>query len=86
MIFLIEYNRALGKLLQIKEFSADDPAAAASARLVLELEQMRSKEEHEIVILEAESEHQLRKTHRRYFESISALADLDALILTREAA
>jgi hypothetical protein len=86
MIFLIEYNRALGKLVQIKEFLADDLAAAASARLVLELAQMRSKDEHEIVILEAESVHQLRKTHRRYFESISALADLDALILTREAA
>jgi hypothetical protein len=86
MIFLIEYDRALGKLVQIKEFSADDFAAAASARLVLELKQMQSKYEHEIVILEAESEQQLRKTHRRYFESISALADLDALILTREAA
>ncbi len=86
MIFLIEYDRALGKLVQLKEFSADDLAAATSARLVLELEQMQSKYEHEIVILEAESEQQLRKTHRRYFESISALADIDALILTREAA
>jgi hypothetical protein len=86
MIFLIEYDRALGTLVQIKEFSADDLATATSVRLALELEQMRSKDEHEIVILEAESAHQLRKTHRRYFESISALADLDALILTREAA
>jgi hypothetical protein len=86
MIFLIEYNRALGKLVQLKEFAAGDVTSATSARLVLELEQILSRDEHEIVILEAESEHQLRKTHRRYFESISALADPDASILAREAA
>jgi hypothetical protein len=86
MIFLIEYDRALGTLVQLKVFADDDITTATDARLELELAQMRSKDEHEIVILEAESEHQLRKTHRRYFESISALADLDALILTREAA
>lgn len=86
MIFLIEYDRAIGKLVQLKVFSDEDITIATDARLELELEQMQSSNEHEIVILEAESERQLRKTHRRYFESISALADLDALILAREAA
>jgi len=86
MIFLIEYDRALGTLVQLKVFADEDITTANNARLELELEQMRAKIEHEIVILEAESEQQLRKTHRRYFESISALADPDTSILTRVAA
>jgi hypothetical protein len=86
MIFLIEYDRALGKLVQLKEFASGEVTAAAKTRLELELEQMLSNGKHEIVILEAESKSELRKTHRRYFESISALANPDASILTREAA
>jgi hypothetical protein len=86
MIFLIEYDRALGTLVQLKVFADEDITTATDARLELELEQMRAKVEHEIVILEAESEQQLRKTHRRYFESISTLADPDTSILTRVAA
>jgi ribosomal protein L4 len=86
MIFLIEYDRALGKLVRLREFAADESATATSARLVLELEQMLSKDEREIVILEAESEEQLRKTHRRYFETISVLANPNSSLLSREAA
>jgi hypothetical protein len=86
MIFLIEYDRAIGKLVQLKVFSDEDITIATDTRLELELEQMQSSNEHEIVILEAESEHQIRKTHRRYFESISTLADPDTWILKREAA
>ena len=86
MIFLIEYDRSRGALVQLSGFQPDEAAAANSSRLKLELERMRSKIGHEIVILEAESEDHLRKTHRRYFEQIDTLADPDSPLLTRQAA
>lgn len=86
MLFLIKYDRTGGKLIQISHFSTNDTGSATKARLELELMQIKSNDNHEIVILEAESEDQLRKTHRRYFESISTLADPNTSILTREAA
>lgn len=86
MIFLIEYNRALGMLVQLKAFAASDESSAAKVRLELELAQIRSTDDHEIVILEADSEEALRKTHRRYFETIRVLANPDSPILARKAA
>jgi hypothetical protein len=74
MIFLIEYDRAQGTLVQMSSFPSSQSKAASDARLALEMERMSAGKEREIVILEAASEEQLRKTHRRYFESISSLA------------
>lgn len=75
MIFLIEYDRLSGKLIELRSFVASDAAAANSARVALELDRMNAQIEREIVILDAESEEQLRRTHRRYFEPIGTLAD-----------
>ena len=86
MIFLVEYDRKRGTLVQLIAFRADEAATANSSRLSLELDRMGSEIGHEIVILEAESEDHLRKTHRRYFEQIDTLADPDSPLLAREVA
>ncbi|HJZ83527.1 MAG TPA: hypothetical protein VKD91_24365 [Pyrinomonadaceae bacterium] len=71
MLFLIEYDRKLGEVVTIEQFS--DSEAAENARLELELRLNRLALEHEVVVLEAASENALRQTHRRYFEDLSEL-------------
>jgi hypothetical protein len=46
---------------------------------------MQSNVEREIVTLEAESEEDLRKTHRRYFEPIGTLANPDSIVALKAA-
>jgi hypothetical protein len=76
MIYLIEYNRRRGRLDRIEPFA---PAAAEQAherRLALELDLLQRGLDHEVVLLEAASEAELRKTHRRYFETLDEIARL----------
>ena len=86
MLFLIEYDRASGTLSQIQSFSNADFTQANSVRLELELARLASGSDREIVILEADSESQLRRTHRRYFESMESLVDPVSTVQAREAA
>lgn len=74
MIFLIEYLRADGRLIKIERFDDSDRHRAQKARLKTELELLGRQVDHEVVLLEAETEDALRKTHRRYFESAQDLA------------
>jgi hypothetical protein len=74
MIFLIEYDRAHGEIVTLKTFSESDRRAADDARLQMEIGLNRDEVDREVVILEAESEEALRRTHRRYFENLSELA------------
>ncbi len=74
MLFLIEYNREKGKVIEISRFSDSERPAANAARLNLELELNQRGVEHEVVLLEAEDESALRRTHRRYFEDLLELA------------
>jgi len=85
VIFLIEYERATG-IMQMQRFKDADSAAARAERLRLELDRAASKLMREIVILEAKSEDQLRRTHRRYFESLSQLANPDSALKALRAA
>ena len=86
MIFLIEYDRSTGTLVRLDRFAAGESARASVARMVLELDRRHANVAREIVILEADSEDQLRKTHRRYFEQLQTLADPDAFVLALKAA
>ena len=74
MLFLIEYDREKGKVVELSRFSEADRQVANSARLNLELELNRRGVAHEVVLLEAEDEAALRRTHRRYFENLLELA------------
>jgi hypothetical protein len=75
MIFLIEYNRPQGRILTFKIFKVEERKKAENARLEVELELNRQGVDHEVVLLEAASEEALRRTHRRYFENLSQIAN-----------
>lgn len=73
MIFLLEYDRRRGELLSIWAFSDAHRRAAEDLRLQRELELHRARVEQEIVLLQADSEAELRKTHQRYFENFAQM-------------
>jgi hypothetical protein len=74
MIFLIEYDRQLGVVVEVRRFPDAERPRAEEARLELELTLGRQRVDREVVLLEALSEEVLRRTHRRYFEALSELA------------
>lgn len=73
MIFLIEYNRRQGRIITYRKFDERERENSANARLEIELDLNRRGIDHEVVLLEAESEEALRLTHRRYFEDASQI-------------
>ncbi len=76
MLFLIEYDRSHSKLVSFQTFTNDQRRDAYDARLEMELRYNRLGVEREVVILEALSEAAIRRTHRRYFETLEQLATL----------
>ncbi len=78
MIFLIEYDRTRGRIVTFKAFDDVERKNAEDSRLLLEIELGRLGTEREVVLLEAASEEALRRTHRRYFEDLSELANSPA--------
>lgn len=70
MIFLIDYDRRSGTIRQFKSYSDDDRHSAEQLRLELELQ---ARTDAEIVILEADDEQTVRKTHARYFNTVAEL-------------
>ena len=70
MIFLIEYNRSEGSIVTFRTFDDSQRREAENARLEIELDLNRKGVDHEVVLLEAENELALRRTHRRYFEDL----------------
>ena len=73
MIFLIQYDRHQGRLVSMESFRDSERKQAQDLLLTLELELNNNGNENEVVLLEAESEEAVRRTHRRYFEDLSEL-------------
>jgi hypothetical protein len=73
MLFLIEYDRPRGSIVQLREFDAGSRQLADETRLNLELDLQRQGVEHEVVLLDAPSREALRHTHSRYFEDVVEL-------------
>jgi hypothetical protein len=76
MIFLIEYNRPEGRLITFKTFADEERSKADELRFAIELDLHRRKIEHEVVLLQAESEAALRRTHGRYFYVLGQILEL----------
>lgn len=72
MIFLIQYSRREGLIKKLESFADSQRALAETARLKLELVGDNHSDQ-EVVLLEAQSEADLKITHRRYFASASDL-------------
>ena len=73
MLFLIEYDRPRGSIVQLRRYDDASQRVAEDARLNLELELKRQGVEHEVVLLDAPSEEAVRHTHSRYFEDVVEL-------------
>jgi hypothetical protein len=73
VIFLLDYDRERGCLVDVRVFSEDDRERANEERLELELSLTKAGIVREVVLLEAADEDALRKTHRRYFEDLQEL-------------
>ncbi|HEV2233483.1 MAG TPA: hypothetical protein VGV68_08795 [Terriglobia bacterium] len=69
MVFLIEYDRPTGTLVQFRKFDDSERQIA----LELELKLNRERSQHEVVILEAPNEEAVRHTHSRYFQTLAEL-------------
>ena len=76
MLFLIEYDRRRGELVSLETYPDSQRDRIEGARLAMELKLHNNAVEREVVLLEAPSEEALRKTHRRYFESLNTLAKI----------
>lgn len=76
MVFLIRYNRDSGQIVSKQVYSDADRKGAHKARLRLELELNAQGIEDEVVLLEAANEEVLRRTHRRYFETLRELTSV----------
>lgn len=74
MLFLVEYDRARGRIASFRAFDEADRRRAEDCRLDLEISLSNRGVAREVVLLEAGSEAALRRTHRRYFESFEQLA------------
>jgi len=78
MLFLIGYDRSHGQIVTLKTFADSERQKAEDSRLEMELELNRRGIEREVVLLEAETEEALRRTHRRYFEALAELVNAPA--------
>lgn len=79
MIFLVEYERKSGEPAKVTEFPNELCHDAQQARLAIELKALGRNKEVEIVLLDAPSKAAIRKTHRRYFESIGQILNSPVL-------
>lgn len=75
MIFLVEYDRERGQLLTLRPFGDDEAHKASEVRLELELNLAQRGISREVVLLQAASEGDLRRTHRRYFANLTELTE-----------
>jgi hypothetical protein len=73
MIFLLDYDRASGELVSIREFDDAMRTVAEQCRLDLEVANLQRRGIYEVVLLEAATKMDLQRTHRRYFENLADL-------------
>lgn len=76
MLFLIEYDRKRGQIVTFQSFDHSDRQKAQDSQLEMELDLHRCGVEHEVVLLDADTEEALRRTHRRYFQDLADLVKL----------
>ena len=71
--FLVLYRRSAGQLVELRDLG-EDHVGALAARSVKEKE-LRTDPDIEVVLLAASSLDVLKRTHARYFKTISQLSE-----------
>ena len=69
--FLVVFERSVGRVIQMDQFG--DKREALRGRFTAE-RRYQDQPDVEVVVLNADSEESLRRTHARYFESVSDMA------------
>ena len=77
MIFLIHYDRSVGKLVSIESYEDRDRVLASDAKMKLEISLLGTNGANEVVLFEAESQDDLKRTHSRYFKTLQQLKASD---------
>ena len=72
--FLIVYDQAAGKVLELTEFPDADRARALDERFELE-RRYQDRPHIEVVALGANTREDLEATHGRYFKTVAQLAE-----------
>ena len=62
-------------MVTFKVFEESERRKAQELRLEIELDLNRKKIDHEVVLLEADSEASLRRTHQRYFDDLRGILE-----------
>lgn len=75
MIFLIEYDRSKGAIIDLRSFQDSESDAVSRERLALEILLLKDGILREVVVLQASSVDDLKLTHNRYFRNIGELAE-----------
>jgi len=78
MIFLIQYDRHHGRVVTLQAFDELARRKVEYERLEMEIDLNRRGRVHEVILFEAATEADLRRTHRRYFEDLTDLVKLPA--------
>jgi hypothetical protein len=86
LIYVIVYDRKGSRTIEKRRFGSDQRATAREERLKLELESKLHSQDVEVVLLEADSEEQLLRSHSRYFLSTEQFKDSLESELLNEAA
>jgi hypothetical protein len=73
MLYLIEFDRTTGERVTFRSFDDSRRREAENERIALELDLNSRGIEREVILLQASSEEDLRRTHRRYFEDLRSL-------------
>jgi hypothetical protein len=66
MLYLLHYDRAVSKLLSFKEYQDADRSIALNDWRDLEIRHNLQDGSQEVVLLQAQSRDQLRRTHPKY--------------------
>jgi hypothetical protein len=70
--YVLIYDQSAGRLLDIENYGAEAGQAALARRFELDRD-YHDQGNVEVVLLSAESEDALRRTHSRYFKSVDEL-------------
>jgi CRISPR/Cas system-associated endoribonuclease Cas2 len=73
MLFLVVYDVAKARVTQFAKYHDHEYERAADRRLRTEMTGIRQKRVLEVVLLEAESEAVIHRTHARYFEDLRGI-------------
>ena len=84
MIFLIQFDRSAHRIVVFECFDDTRHTESVKRRLELEISAANANLDHEVVLLEAENEKQIRRTHRRYFEDVVRLGAELKKVATKE--